>query len=182
MRKRIFISILALVLLTPVAWYFDLFHADWSYILGFSDASAAPVTKPIDISKKGNKVDFLVRIEENGWKTFVALYYPRNIQSNLYDNAYDELVEKYLLDDRFKRVYHPFSLKFKLMAIKNDADRTILDGVIKLGEEAKFRTTRTIFMGKLMAGAYRVIVETIDDKPELENFNALIWVNYDSAK
>ena len=57
-----------------------------------------------------------------------------------------------------------------------------MDGVIKLGEEAKFRTTRTIFMGKLMAGAYRVIVETIDDKPELENFNALIWVNYDSAK
>ncbi len=37
-------------------------------------------------------------------------------------------------------------------------------------------------MGKLTAGAYRVIVETIDDKPELENFNALIWVNYDSAK
>ena len=33
-----------------------------------------------------------------------------------------------------------------------------------------------------MAGAYRIIVETIDDKPELENFNALIWVNYDSAK
>ena len=112
MKKRIFISILALVLLTPLAWYFGLFHVDWPYILGFSDAPAAPVTKPIDISKKGNKVDFLVRIEENSWKTFVALYYPRNIQSNLDDNAYDELVEKYLLDDRFKRVYHPFSLKF----------------------------------------------------------------------
>ena len=37
-------------------------------------------------------------------------------------------------------------------------------------------------MGKLVAGVYRVIVETIDDKPELENFNALILVNYDFAK
>lgn len=45
-------SVLTLVLLIPLAWFYGPYNADWSYVLGFSDAPAAPVTKPIDISKK----------------------------------------------------------------------------------------------------------------------------------
>ena len=61
--SAVFISLLALIYLRSGA-VFRLFNADRPYILGSSDVPAASVTKPIDISKKENKADFLARIEK----------------------------------------------------------------------------------------------------------------------
>ena len=177
----VFASILTAVLLTPVAWYFGLFNADWSYILGFSDAPAAPVTKPIDISKKGNKVDFLVRIDEKIPKVFVDLYYNRYRQTKIDDETYDKLVEKYLCTDHFKKIYPPFPIKITVVALK-DTNITIFNEVVNPGGGVKFHPARTMFYEKLEPGIYQIIVETINDYPDLKDLNVWVHVNYDFAK
>lgn len=185
MSKRtigiIFVSVLTLVLLTPVAWYFGLFNADWSYILGFSDAPAAPVFKPINISKKGNKVGFLVRIEEKIPKVFVDLYYNRYKQTKIDDETYDKLVEKYLCTDHFKKIYPPFPIKITVVALK-DTNITIFSEVVNPGGGVKFHPARTMFYEKLEPGIYEIIVETVNDYPDLKDLNVSVHVNYDFAK
>ena len=185
MSKRtigiVFASVLTLVLLTPVAWYFGLFNADWQYILGFSDAPAAPVFKPIDISKKGNKVDFLVRIEEKIPKVFVDLYYNRYKQTKIDDETYDKLVEKYLCTDYFERKFPPFPIKITVKAVK-DTDITLIDDIVNPSEPVKFAYSRTMFYKKLEPGIYRIIVETVNDYPDLKDLNVWVHVNYDFAK
>lgn len=185
MSKRtiviVFASVLTLVLLTPVAWYFGLFHVDWPYILGFSDAPAAPVTKPIDISKKGNKVDFLVRIEDNMPKVFVDLYYNRYRQTKIDDKTYDKLVEKYLCTDHFERKFPHFPIKITVKAVK-DTNITLIDDVVNPSEPVEFANSRTMFYKKLEPGIYEIIVETVNDYPELKDLDVWIHVNYDFAK
>lgn len=181
MMGIIFASVLTLVLLTPLAWYFGLFHVDWPYILGFSDAPAAPVTKPIDISKKGSKVDFLVRIEDKMPKIFVDLHYDRYKQVKIDDETYDKLVEKYLCTGYFERKFPPFPIKITVKAIK-DTNITLIDDIVNPSEPVRVAHGRTIFYKKLEPGIYEIIVETVNDYPELKDLDVWIYVNYDFAK
>ena len=60
--SAVFISLLALIYLRQRRGFWAI-YADRPYILGSSDIPAASVAKPIDISKKRNKADFLARIK-----------------------------------------------------------------------------------------------------------------------
>jgi len=64
--SAVFISLLALIYLRQRRGFWAI-YADRPYILGSSDIPAASVAKPIDISKKGNKADFLARIEKSSY-------------------------------------------------------------------------------------------------------------------
>ena len=180
-KQSILISLLILALLTPVAWFYGFFNADWSYILGFTDAPELPVAEPINISKKGSKANFFVRVEDKKSKIFVDLHYDKYKQTRLDNETYDRLVKKYLCTDYFERIYPPFPVKITVKAIKN-TNITLIDNIVNPSRPARVVFDRTIFYEKLSPGIYEIKVETIKNYPELKDLNAWIYVNYDFAK
>lgn len=185
MRKRIKKFILALLLilalLVPMAWFYGFFNADWSYILGFTNVPEPPITEPIDISRKGSKVNFFVRVEDKKPKIFIDLHYDRYKQTKIDNETYDRLVEKYLCTDYFERIYPTFPIRITVEVIK-DTNITLIDNIINPSRAVRVAFDRTMFYEKLDPGIYKIKVETVNSYPELKDLNAWVYVNYDFAK
>ena len=112
---------------------------------------------------------------------FVDLYYNRYRQTKIDDETYDKLVEKYLCTDHFKKIYPHFPIKITVVALK-DTNITIFSDIVNPSEPIKFANSRTMFYKKLEPGIYEIIVETVNDYPELKDLDVWVHVNYDFAK
>ncbi|MDD3343657.1 MAG: DUF5625 family protein [Sulfurospirillaceae bacterium] len=152
-------------------------NAGWLVDL-FDSTSTPRYTMAIDLSKAGNVAETDIRIDEK-YSVYVELYYDHREQKISRDR-YGEISDKY-----FGR-YEPFPIFLvKLTVLKYEKNGTsiVANKIYYTSSLGRSYSSRGIDKFNLQEGSkYHIKVETVEDYPELAEFNVEVAIGYIKAK
>ena len=159
---------MALISFLNAGWFGNLF-----------DSTPTPrYTMAIDLSKAGNVAETDIRIDEK-YSVYVELYSDYEKQKINLDR-YRELKTKYFGKDKPLPI---FPVKLTVLKYEKTGASIVVDKIYYTNLLGRTTSSRGIDVFNLQEGSkYHIKVETVEDYPELAEFNVEVAIGYIKAK